>query len=106
MPSATPSPRPYITPMPLAGFSLKSCYRAALTRARFAHSWEDRLDALATAERLRHRILAEQGRYRLSVADYSNKMVRARAHGAQVRRVFAAPVPAPVAQPAALACAA
>lgn len=67
---------------------LKSCYRAALGRARRALSWEDRLDALTTAERLRHRILADKGLYRLSVADYSMKMVCASASFPAVRRVF------------------
>ena len=72
----------------LSGFSLKSSYRAALRRARVAVSWEDRLDALTTAERLRHRILAEKGRYRISVTDYSMKPVCAKASRQAVRRVF------------------
>lgn len=72
----------------LSGFSLKSSYRAALRRARVAVSWEDRLDALTTAERLRHRILASKGRYRLSPTDYSKKIVCARASKQAVRRVF------------------
>ena len=71
-----------------SGFTLKSCYRAALGRARLALSWEDRLDALTTAERLRHRILAEKGRYRLSVSDYSMAPVCASARKRHIRRVF------------------
>lgn len=67
---------------------LKSCYRAALGRARVALTWEDRLDALTKAERLRHRILADKGRYRLSVVDYSMKAVCAKADRQAVRRVF------------------
>lgn len=72
----------------LSGFTLKSSYRAALCRARVAVSWEDRLDALTAAERLRHRILASKGRYRLSVVDYSKAAVCAKASKQAVRRVF------------------
>ena len=72
----------------LSGFSLKSSYRAALRRARVAVSWEDRLDALTTAERLRHRILASKGLYRLSVVDFLKKAVCAKASKQAVRRVF------------------
>lgn len=72
----------------LSGFSLKLSYRAALGRARVAASWEDRLDALTTAERLRHRILAAKGLYRLSPVDYSKAAVCASASKQAVRRVF------------------
>jgi hypothetical protein len=77
-----------MTPIPTGGFTYKWAYRSALSRARLALTWEDRLDALAQAEKMRRRILADKGRYRLSVQDYSMAAVRASAFRTDIRRVM------------------
>jgi len=79
-----------MTPRPRGGFTYKWAYRNAISRARLALSWEDRLDALSYAEKMRHRILADKGRYRLCVQDYSMAAVRASAFRTDIRRVMGA----------------